>query len=105
MEPLEFTLNAFDGEAIVTGEATAEDATRWALGPGPDAQQFLAVPPAVDPADWTNAKVGWSLILPWREDMAAADQAAGADLPDALRQLWTARGSPPILRYDAASPN
>jgi hypothetical protein len=49
--------------------------------------------------EWRRSDVGWGLVLPDDDSVPTADRAVGADAPEPLRRLVTARNNAPILRY------
>ena len=72
------------------------------MGGSPFKQQKPMAPPqAAAPWDWRDPDVGWGVVLPDRDDLAAAEKANGVDAPEPIRRLLAARAPAPILRYRA----
>lgn len=73
----------------------------WALTPSAMGPAGFLKPPA-PPAyhDWTDAEVGWGLVVPDNDQLIAADKAVGRDLPRPLQSLLAHRRGA-ILRYRA----
>lgn len=66
----------------------------------PRALKILA-PQPIDLSDWSDARVGWGLIVPEQDDLPGAEKALGIDLPEPLRELVHKRNDAPIFRYRA----
>lgn len=77
------------------------DADLWALRNKPDLLTFLASEDAPDLRDWSHPKVGWGLIVPENPQCSGKESPELADYDgDPIRDLWKARGSGPVFRYD-----
>ncbi len=59
----------------------------------------LAAEEPADERDWWDERVGWGLVLPDDDAVAAADKALGLDAAEPLRRLLEARPGSPVLRY------
>jgi CHAT domain len=91
--------NAWSGEPVAGGVA---DATGWSLGGGPLWKPVTPMRPerAPDPADFTDVRVGWGLVLPDRPHLPEADRAGADDAPPALQALLDARApAARVFRY------
>jgi hypothetical protein len=98
--PAALTINAWTGPPGAADGALGQGAAAWALGRRPYApDKFLKPQPDADPSDWRDARVGWGVVLPERPGVSQQDHASGADAPEAIRTLLTARGDAPVLRY------
>lgn len=98
-DPLELHANAWCGEEVY-GIAGAESLAWGTRRDVPRASQPLA-PGPLNLADWTDARVGWGVVLPDRDDVSNADKAQGVDLPEPIRMLVARRGNAPVFRYRA----
>ncbi|HEX6480746.1 MAG TPA: hypothetical protein VF043_18050 [Ktedonobacteraceae bacterium] len=97
--PSTLTINAWTGEEPGSGDVS-EKAKAWALRTGPpEARAYLPVPPAADPANWRDPRIGWGLILAESDGHSDAELAAGIDAPEAIQALLKARGNAPVFRY------
>ncbi|NNJ13052.1 hypothetical protein EKD04_022255 [Chloroflexales bacterium ZM16-3] len=52
--------------------------------------------------DWRDPRVGWGVVLPWRDDCTPEQLRVGADAPEPLRELIRERQGV-VLRYKDAS--
>lgn len=97
--PTTLRINAWTGEEPASGDIS-ERAKAWTLRTSPPvARAYLPVPPAADPADWRDSRIGWGLILVEKEGYSDADLAVGADAPEPIQALLKARGNMPVFRY------
>jgi hypothetical protein len=63
----------------------------------------LAGPVPIDSKDWTDARIGWGVVLPDDVTMTDADKAAAADAPTFVRELIEKRKGV-VLRYTPGAP-
>jgi hypothetical protein len=88
--PLSVQANAWTGDDV-RGEL--DNAKNWGIGGaalvGP--AQFMRPEAAADPADFTDERVGWGLVLPDRDDVPVASRAGADDAPEPIRALLAAR--------------
>jgi hypothetical protein len=102
--PTTLTINAWTVEEPVSGDVSSASEA-WALRTRPPAiQTYLPVPPAADPANWRDPRIGWGLILVEREGLSDAEQASAVDAPEPIQALLKERGNAPVFRYRPASP-
>lgn len=104
--PARLRLDAFTEKGPAQGDCT-EFVNRWAFrNEPPRVFTFLRAPPAADPRQWQDERVGWGLVLPDNPALSPVEMAAGADAPEPIRALLAARSTPgrpaPVLRYVAA---
>jgi hypothetical protein len=92
--------NTVAGGTAVSGRF-ASDYARWALAPTSYAEPAMR-PNVPDPADWSNSKVGWGIVLPKREGLSAAQLARADDAPEPIRTLVAEREGK-VLRYCGGS--
>lgn len=97
MKPL--AINAWTGTASPQARANPR---RWA------AQKIravvkLAAPERADPRDWTDARVGWGLVLPENTALSESERSTAVDAPAPLRRLLDTRLGSPVLRYSMTS--
>lgn len=83
---------------VVTG-ALVDRAERWGSKGASLSRQQTLVPEEFDETDWRHPQVGWGVVLADRDDLSAADKAAGVDAPEPIRRLLAARTGAPVLRY------
>jgi hypothetical protein len=93
----ELRADAWCGDAAARGPLAA-NSLGWAMTGVPPFAQTLA-PERVDLGDWTHPRVGWGVVLADRDDVQAADKAAGVDAPEPVRRLLAQRVGSPVLRY------
>jgi len=108
MLPEKVTVNAWFGLEVSSQCPLGTSAENWL-------RQVELLPPRLplfaephaDWKQWTDARVGWSLLLSHRDELNASQLAEPDPEPDfePIRQLWKIRGCPPIYRYDRANPN
>ncbi|WP_114907546.1 hypothetical protein [Ornithinimicrobium murale] len=92
----EVRANAFTGSGPATG-AFADSIGAWSVGAA-DLGVRQLVPRAADPADWTDPRVGWGIILPERPGLDHTALARADDAPEPIRELVRVR-SGKVLRY------
>lgn len=102
--PSELRMNAWTGEESPVSAIEPKQAEKWVLRSAPPkARTFLAPPPPADPKDWSDARVGWGLILPHNPSLSTDELTKADDAPDAIRALVAKRivnGKPaPVYRY------
>jgi hypothetical protein len=103
--PSEVKINAWTGEEAAAAAMPADCAENWVLTNAPPrVRAFLAPPPPADPRDWTDARVGWGLILPQNPNLPPNKQHTADDAPEPIRQLVEKRkfnGKPaPVFRFN-----
>jgi hypothetical protein len=94
-------INAYpgDGQGAAWGPVPAE-ARRWPLRhTPPKVSPFLKPAPPVDPRQWQHETVGWGIVAVEPSGFSPEALAAGADLPEPIRQLRQDRGNAPIFRF------
>lgn len=96
LRDVEVRANAFTGEEAATGRF-ADTMGRWTIGAA-DLGVPQLVPSPADPADWSDPRVGWGVILPEREGLDPAALATADDAPEAIRELVRQRQGK-VLRY------
>lgn len=100
--PETLRLNAWTGSQAVHG-GLVEGAAGWgARREGlPHAQAPLPFQSPVDPSRWDHPEIGYGILLPDNDDkgLSATAKAEGADAPEAVRSLLTARPGSVILRW------
>src|SRR5262245_57010791 len=72
-------------------------------GPTP---KLLAIPKQADPADWTDLRVGFGVVLEETPGLSPAVLASGDDAPPPIRKLIAERQKKapvPIFRYIPSS--
>ncbi|WP_028998727.1 hypothetical protein [Azohydromonas australica] len=91
------TSNAWCGEAAAG--ALAEGSIAWGIDRKfkPPGQPLAA--PAIDYDQWSDPRVGWGVVLPDRDDVAAHKKALGLDAPEPIRELLARRAPAPVLRW------
>jgi hypothetical protein len=108
--PTTLAINAYTGARQADG-IVSDSAKRWVLTNAPEpVRAFLKPPPAANPNDWRDPRIGWGLVLPEKPGQSVSDLASGDDAPEPIRQLLKQRSqeldSPvPVLRYRPESPN
>jgi hypothetical protein len=99
-------LNAWLGRGKPSQAKVVEKVGPWlGINETPKVPEVLAVKGVRDERDWTDPRIGWSLLLPHRNDLDSTALASPADAPPAIHRLWEKRGRPPIYRYDASAPD
>ncbi|WP_033822522.1 hypothetical protein [Kitasatospora sp. MBT63] len=93
--------DAFSGTGPVAGPL-AQAYGRWALTSVEVGAARRLVPSAPDPADWSDPKVGWGLVLPDAPGLDPDALARAEDAEPPLRRLLAARRGR-VLRYRAGS--
>lgn len=99
--PESLQLNAWTGAEVAEGALKA-DAARWGARPGlPHSQRVLPFGPPADPNKWSDADVGYGVLLPDRDEtgLSAAAKAAGEDAPEPIQALLAARPGTVVLRW------
>ena len=103
--PSKLRINAYTGETAASSP-TDENGKKWAVRSGPREERKFLKPEALpDLANWRDSRVGWGLILPFKDGLSAADAAAAKDAPESLQSLVQERGiggkPAPVFRYIA----
>jgi hypothetical protein len=70
----------------------------------PRAPRYMFPKDLPDPADWTDPRVGWGVVLPENEAIGEKERASAVDAPEPIRRLLAARRGV-VLRYLQDSPN
>lgn len=99
-----FIVNAFTGDQVVSG-TLAQQYAPWSLTNARVGAFRKLLPAAVNPADWSDEKVGWGIILPEPPNVSESDADALAradDAPAPIRELIASRQGK-VLRYRASS--
>lgn len=96
--PATVSIDAWTGNSAAIA-ALDDDAVSWGVTPhAMSVSQPLAAVPA-DPRDWSNAKIGWGLLLRDNDALSTADKATGADAPEPIRALLASRRNSVVLRW------
>jgi hypothetical protein len=108
MLPEKVTVNAWFGREVSSEYPLGIGAEDWL-------RQVKVLPPRLplfaephaDWKQWSDPRVGWSLLLSHRDDLSASQLSEPDPEPEfePIRQLWQVRGCPPIYRYDRGNPD
>ncbi len=101
--PLSVQANAWTGEDV-TGELG--EAKRWGIGGQAllGVKKFMRPEAAADPADFSDPRIGWGLVLPENEGIPVEARARADDAPEPIRALLAARQpAARVLRYRAGA--
>ncbi|MFG6417349.1 hypothetical protein ACG02S_26000 [Roseateles sp. DC23W] len=95
--PEEVLSNAWHGEAAVG--KVADSAAKWGAKRDTEFPSRPLAAEEIDYTNWRDGRVGWGVVLPFRDGWSRDDLAIGADAPEPIRQLIAARDNAPIFRY------
>lgn len=72
---------------------------RWAVGASPLLGKQSAAPRPPGAENWSDPRIGWGLVLPYRAELTPQQLATADDAPEPLRALLAARPASKVLRY------
>jgi hypothetical protein len=80
--------------------AVTPKAIHWAIhAKEAGADRYMLPDSPADFADWRDERVGWGLILPYRDGLSDKELASADDAPPPIRELRELRGKAPVFRY------
>jgi hypothetical protein len=99
--PSALSINAWTGGEVADSPSLPPESRNWGLRERGRQRHYLHATVA-DHRDWSDAQVGWGLVLPENEAFSPEVRASAADAPEAIQRLLGARPGSPVFRYVSA---